>query len=804
VSGIVAGVAVAGMGAGYPATRANLLSGAAWLPSTQVGQLTLLDGASVEVAAQVRVAPSGTGLDVVQQGATAYALDRAAGAIRRVDGATFEVSPPATPIPGSGGHLQAFAGPDTLYAVDTGHGVLATADAHTLAVRSGPVPLATQLTPQAATLDGAGRLWLVDAATGDLNWVDHGQRHSRRAATRPGAGLLALADGTPVLVDTARRTAAVLDPATGASQHVTDLDLRPDDRIQVTGSPHARRLYVVATRGVVSICELTAPNCRAAVPLGTEGGDPGPAVEAGDRIFVPDYRTGQVSVIDLRQPRVLAHPSVLSPPARFQLFARDGVVFFNDPDSERAGVLRLDGGVRPVAKYDPGNPDRGLSTKAGPETSPSPTGPAPPAPPPPGQPPADPATPPSTPSTPSTPGGPGGPGGLPRLAITVSTGRPFVGEQVRLAVATDRNPAPTRAHWSFGDGATADGIQADHTWTAAQTYQVSVEATFPDGRTAVASQPIQVLPPSVAALAVLVTGPGTVSSQPAGIACPPDCAHEFPPGTPVTLTANPGSGSRLTGWGGACAGTAPSCQVTLGTGRTDVSADFAAVARPTLTVQVPGGHGTVSGPGIACPPTCSAAFDPGQAVILTAAPAPEFKLNGWGGACGGTGGCTVVMSGNKGVSAAFADLAAPEDCFSYNPDQMHFGPVGSTWELRTGFNGGSLLAAVDTIEQVQNAQNVARGFNTRCQVTGAGGTMHYWKGGAGRAGSVSPESCFSYNPGTLRVTQESPTKWHLTDGTVTFGGFFDSEAKAVRGKRVAQQWHQECIIGNSHFVLYWR
>jgi hypothetical protein len=82
--------------------------------------------------------------------------------------------------------------------------------------------------------------------------------------------------------------------------------------------------------------------------------------------------------------------------------------------------------------------------------------------------------------------------------------------------------------------------------------------------------------------------------------------------------------------------------------------------------------------------------------------------------------------------------------------------------------------------------------------------MHYWKGGAGRAGAVSPESCFSYNPATLRVTQESPTKWHLTDGSVTFGGFFDSEAKAVRGKRVAQQWRQECIIGSSNFLLYWR
>src|SRR6266545_2998873 len=319
--GAVASVAVvgallaAGIGKGYPAERANLLSGAAWLPSAQVGQLTLLDGASVEVAAQVRVAPSGTGLDVVQQGATAYALDRAAGAIRRVDGATFEVSPPATPVPGAGAQLAAFAAPDTVYAVDTGHGVLTTADARTLAVRTGPVPLAAQIVPEAATLDAAGRLWLVDTATGDLIWIEHGRRHSRRGATTPGAAL---------------------DPATGAVRHTTELDLRPGDRVRVSGSPHALRVYVVAARGLVSICELTEPTCRAAVPLVADQVDPGPAVEAGGRVFVPDYRSGQVWIIDLGRPRVVSQPRVLSPPAPFQLIARDGVVFFNDPQSERA------------------------------------------------------------------------------------------------------------------------------------------------------------------------------------------------------------------------------------------------------------------------------------------------------------------------------------------------------------------------------------------------------------------------------------------------------------------------------------
>ena len=73
---VVVGLAFAGVRGGYPATRPQLLSGSAWLASAQVGQLTLLDGSSAEVAAQVQVANRGEQLDVVQQAATAYAVNR--------------------------------------------------------------------------------------------------------------------------------------------------------------------------------------------------------------------------------------------------------------------------------------------------------------------------------------------------------------------------------------------------------------------------------------------------------------------------------------------------------------------------------------------------------------------------------------------------------------------------------------------------------------------------------------------------------------------------------------------------------
>ena len=55
-------------------------------------------------------------------------------------------------------------------------------------------------------------------------------------------------------------------------------------------------------------------------------------------------------------------------------------------------------------------------------------------------------------------------------------------------------------------------------------------------------------------LNVTVNGAGSVTSDPAGIACPESCSAPFADGSSVTLTATPNEGSTFTGWGGACEG----------------------------------------------------------------------------------------------------------------------------------------------------------------------------------------------------------------------------------------------------------
>lgn len=64
-------------------------------------------------------------------------------------------------------------------------------------------------------------------------------------------------------------------------------------------------------------------------------------------------------------------------------------------------------------------------------------------------------------------------------------------------------------------------------------------------------------------LTVLVTGPGTVTSVPAGINCGADCSNTYDDNTKVTLTATPDAKARFKGWSGACSGTQATCDVTV-------------------------------------------------------------------------------------------------------------------------------------------------------------------------------------------------------------------------------------------------
>ena len=153
------------------------------------------------------------------------------------------------------------------------------------------------------------------------------------------------------------------------------------------------------------------------------------------------------------------------------------------------------------------------------------------------------------------------------------------------------------------------------------------------------------------------TGLGTVASNPAGINCGTGCVANFTSGRLVTLTATPTTGSTFTGWGGACAGTARTCTVTMSAARV-VTATF---NRPVLTIAKVGtGSGLITGTGINCGVDCTEPYNltnPPLTVTLTAAayagstlhrlepaarPWPLIRRQ-----------CTVTMNTSKTVKATF-------------------------------------------------------------------------------------------------------------------------------------------------------
>ncbi|MCM3926072.1 hypothetical protein ND748_30940, partial [Frankia sp. AiPs1] len=119
----------------------------------------------------------------------------------RISGATYTWNRrPGLIAAGRAGEL--FVGSGSLYLVDGRSGVVTTTDPTSLAVR-GRQSLAARVGPDGGVVDAARRLWLIDAITGNLVWLDGTARHDRRAVSEPARTRLVLAGGHPAIVDLA-------------------------------------------------------------------------------------------------------------------------------------------------------------------------------------------------------------------------------------------------------------------------------------------------------------------------------------------------------------------------------------------------------------------------------------------------------------------------------------------------------------------------------------------------------------------------------------------------------------------------
>lgn len=785
---VAGGVVLVGSGDGNKTQQVRLLAGSAWLSSEKVGQLTLLDGSSAEVAAQVQVASPGDSLKVVQQGSSAYAVNQTQGTIRRVDGASFDMSQPASPIPDAHSGLTAYAGPNVVYALDSQRGVLAAQDPKTLQRRSDPVPVSEQLSTGTATMDDNGRLWLIDKSSGNLVSYTDGQQVTNQPVAKPGNSVVTVANGKPVVVDVDAREAITVDPDTGKADKRFNLELRQGDQVQVSGSRHAPALYVVASRGVLNICDIDKGTCDHAVPLNA-GSTYGAPVEAADRLFVPDYGTGEVWIVDLLNAKVLTKTQVLKPGGPFQLLARDGVVFFNDPHSEQAGVLQLDGTLNKVSKFDPLNPGKGLSSPGqqptGQQQNPAQQQPGQQQP---GQqqqrqpgqnvdqsshqntPPANN----SNNNSNNNPGNntnnnPSNPANNPtqqdvKAAITVSNGNPKAGQSVTLHVAVTPAAPIDVVDWTFGDG-NGQGETVQHSWSAEskdQPYLVTAQVKLKDGRTATGSTQIGVLPKDKVALTVTRATGGKVVDDKNNINCGVACMATVDQGTNFHLVAQPDQDYRFDGWAaGPCKqfGTNP-CDLTIGADNIkDVSATFSST-KVTLWVNVPTGSaiqiGMNTATGGTCESRCSYTFDSGADLRLDVQINPNYDFDHW------TNGCADSHATQCNITADPARAARGDIVANFKPKQVtlevHVGSPGKV-------TGTKFVCEAPTTAQVCRA---TYDYGTPVELTAApmGTRATSFMGWYDFKGDVQSacQSIGDKNPCSLTLTK--------TDGPTTVATFF--------------------------------
>jgi hypothetical protein len=164
-------------------------------------------------------------------------------------------------------------------------------------------------------------------------------------------------------------------------------------------------------------------------------------------------------------------------------------------------------------------------------------------------------------------------------ALVGAPGSGTTGQSLGFSGAASNDPDGTIIDqaWDFGDGGTATGPTAAHSYLSPGGYTAKLTVTDSNGFTSSATQPVSIATPS-RTLTVSTPGAGSGHVTGPGVSCPGDCSGSYSDGTTVTLHAAPAPGSRFGGWAGACSGTG-SCGLTMNANRS-VSATFNRPGRP--------------------------------------------------------------------------------------------------------------------------------------------------------------------------------------------------------------------------------
>jgi hypothetical protein len=191
--------------------------------------------------------------------------------------------------------------------------------------------------------------------------------------------------------------------------------------------------------------------------------------------------------------------------------------------------------------------------------------------------------------------------------------------------------------------------------------------------------------------------------------------------------------------------------------------------RQTLTVTRIGNARITSSPaGIDCGEVCSAEFDVGTVVTLTATPDPGWTFSGWAGACDGNAGCVVTVDAGKAVTASFA-LPPPTPGQNVNAT-----PLGGEVLVKVAGTPQFVPLTVPSLVPVGSQFDATKG---RVELTAA------------RAGGITDTSLF-YD-GSFEISQPTPSalaELRLISGDFSVCSLPSFSAADKNRRRVRRLW----------------
>ncbi|MBL7487592.1 MULTISPECIES: PQQ-binding-like beta-propeller repeat protein [unclassified Frankia] len=233
-----------------------------------------------------------------------------------------------------------------MYAVVPASGTVIRLDPSTLHVMGSPVRLGGKLAETLVAADSS--LWVSDATSGAVTRVALNGAITR--VTRGDGDLVALglAAGQVVSVDARTGALSELTTAGPSSAGSSQMGSAPAPPLLPSADPGSI-LPALASDGTLYLLDMRSHTIARYHIADINPADLGRPVVGDGRVYVPDNANGTVLAVDLttRHPT----PPVVIPGAKaLEVFAKDGMVWVNDPDGPNAAVI-YHGRLRPIVKY---------------------------------------------------------------------------------------------------------------------------------------------------------------------------------------------------------------------------------------------------------------------------------------------------------------------------------------------------------------------------------------------------------------------------------------------------------------------